>query len=142
MKLAFVFVLILLVMLALGCGEENVLTESAMLPMPHTVLVDERIEVSPESYQTWELLFLKDSKLHGEIASDPEVNILLLSPREFEAYENREPFRIHSAASRMRTRAFTFTYAIPESGRYHFVVSNVGSVSTSKVVSVRLTLTQ
>ncbi len=130
------------VILTLGCDEENPLIESDTLQTPYTVLVDEKIEVSPETYQAWEFSFFDGDSLHGEIASEPEVNILLLSHREFEAYENREPFRVYAAASQMRTRTFTFSYTIPESGKYHFVVGNVGSVFTSKAVSVHLALTQ
>ncbi len=139
---SLILVVVCGVVLTLGCDEEVLLTESDILQTPYTVLANEKIEVSPETYQAWEFSFFNGDSLHGEIASEPEVNILLLSHREFEAYENRRPFQVYDAASRMQTRAFTFSYTIPESGKYHFVVDNVGSVSTSKAVSVRLTLTQ
>ena len=147
-----ILILVLLcgVAMVVGCEEELPTepdvasgwpSETIYVPI-ETVLVNEKISVPAGSYKYWELSLSNGAALHGEIASDSDVNIWFLSPREFEAFENKETFHAHTTASRKRTLGFTFTYTIPETGKYYFVAENRFSWLTSKAVSVYLTVTQ
>lgn len=135
--------------LLIGCADEDLPTEAhrrrpynnVYVPV-QTTLVNETIGVPAGASRSWELALLKGGKLHGEIRSDSDVNIWLLSPREFEAFQNKETFHWHGTASRERTLGFTFTYTIPKTESYYFVADNRFSWLTSKAVSVYLTVTQ
>ncbi len=138
------------VAVAVGCEEESPTepdvasrwsSETVYVPV-ETVLVNEKISVPAGSYKYWELSLSKGAELYGEIASNSDINIWFLSPREFEAFENRETFHSHTTASRKRTLGFTFTYTIPQTDKYYFVAENRFSWFTSKAVSVYLTITQ
>lgn len=111
-------------------------------PPSPIALVNEAVTVAASSYRSWELSLSSGWRLSGQITSDTDVNIWLLSAREFEAFKKSETFYSISAGSRKRTIGFNFTYKIPETQKYHFVVDNRFSWITSKNVWVYLEITQ
>ena len=147
------YVLALCSLLLYGCGEnqppttpESEASGSASTPWlqepQETVLLNESVKVSPGTYRSWELSLSAGAQLHGKISSEPDINVWLLSPREYEAFKNGETFYYHSAASRKQSLGFTFTYTIPKTEKYYFVLDNKSSWFTSKSVSVYLKVIQ
>ena len=105
-------------------------------------LLDETVRVPAGGYKAWELPMEKGDLLYLKLESDTDVNVWLLTPREYEAFKNNETFRYHAEASRKKTLGFTVTYVIPEKDTYYFVLDNKFSWFTSKVVSVYLKATR
>lgn len=143
-KITIYFFLLCGLVLLCGCSETDPVTPRNWPPPPPVpiVLVDESVKVSAGDYRAWSFSFSVGNELDGDISSDSDVNVWLLSPREYEAFQNSETFHYYSQASRKRTLGFRFAYTVQASGKYYFVLDNTFSWLTSKAVSVNLKLTR
>jgi len=125
-----------------GCAEEEMPTYDPE-PLPNvlpveTILLEESVKVGPGTYRAWEFSLLIGSELHGEIASNSDVNVWFLSPREYTAFQAGDTFYCEKEASRERTLGYKFIYAVQGSHKYYLVLDNRFSWITSKDVSVYL----
>lgn len=128
--------------------------ESAPVPEPEPVpdvppepvewpLINETRTIAAGSYAAWGFFLSKGGILHGEIEClNKDINVWLMSPREFEAFKADETFFPYWQASRERIVKVSFDFTVPETAWYKFVIDNTFAWFISRTVSINLKVTQ
>jgi len=100
------------------------------------VYIAENVKVSPSTYLSWEMVLAKGDKIQVEVTSDTGVNVWLFSEQEFNFFEKNEKFNFFREGSKEKVTDFSFSFVVPESGKYRLVLDNRFSWFTSKNVFV------